>query len=242
MESKPILSDTNVGGVLLNDEIKKLIDNWRLIEDADADQIQPASYDARIGTGYYQDGKLQEMDAVRNPWIEVPSNDMVLVSTWETFNMPNNIVARYYLRQGLTWKGLVLLGAGQIDPGYHGKIFGLLYNFSRNAVRIGCKEHIFTVEFCYTTRPTGHSRAYSGPYQRAMSLTAILPVGLSVDSGSEAIQERLDELTTRLTTYRQESEKLTERFFVYLAVVIALFALLEVIVGVVALLIAIRGG
>jgi deoxycytidine triphosphate deaminase len=227
-------------GVLLNDEIKRLIDCWRLIEDSDIELIQPAGYDARIGVEYYKDGQLLAVDLARNPWIEIPPNDMVLVSTWETLNMPNNVVARYYLRQGLTWKGLILLGAGQIDPGYHGKIFGLLYNFSKNCVRVGYGEHIFTLEFCYTTPPTEHSRAYQGRYQKATSLLSILPVGLTVDSGTEAIKERLAELSNDVKNYRQESEKLNERFFIYLGVVIALFALLEVIVSVVALLIVLK--
>jgi deoxycytidine triphosphate deaminase len=239
MENKSIPHPPN-GGVLLNDEIKKLIDNWRLIEDANIDHIQPAGYDARIGVEYYQDGCLHKMDTALIPWIEVPPNRMVLVSTWETFNIPNNIVARYYLRQSLTWKGVVLLGAGQIDPGYHGKVFGLLYNFSRNPVRIGCTDHVFTIEFCYTVPPTEYSRAYQGSYQQATSLTAILPIGMTVESGSEAIEERLDKMVVQLNNYRQENQKLRERFFVYLGVVIALFALLEVIVAVTTLLIALK--
>ena len=104
-------------GVLLNDEIKRLIDKWRLVEDCSFECIQPAGYDARIGQECYLDGKLSNINPAIQPLIEVAPNDMVLVSTLETFNLPNNVVARYYLRQGLTWKGLVLLGAGQIDPG-----------------------------------------------------------------------------------------------------------------------------
>jgi deoxycytidine triphosphate deaminase len=239
MASKQIRT-VNKTGVLLNDEIKSMIDDWHLVEDSDVNRIQPAGYDSGAGLEYYQDGILHKLDKDQNPWIEVKSNDMVLLGTWETFNMPNNIVARYYLRQGLTWKGLILLGAGQIDPGYHGKIFGLLYNFTRNSVRIGLKEHIFTVEFCYTTHPSQNSKAYGGTYQNATGLPSILPLGITISSGAEAIEEKLQVLSSQLDAYRSQSEKLNERFFIYLGVVIALFGLLEVIVAIVAISIALK--
>jgi deoxycytidine triphosphate deaminase len=229
---------TPAGSVLLNDVIKKCIDKWHLIEDYDYSCIQPAGYDARIGLDYYREGVVERFDLERKPWIEVEPNHMIMVSTLETFSMPTNLVARYYLRQGLTWKGLVLLGAGQIDPGYHGKIYGLLFNFSRNMVRINAKEHIFTIEFCYTTEPTEFSRSYTGDYQGSLSIASILPKGITISSGIEGVEDRLKGIIERIEHYQRQSEKQSERLLFFLGVIIALFALLEVVVSTVSLVVA----
>ncbi len=237
-------------GALLNDEIKGLIDKGWLVEDADIRQIKPVGYDARVDDAYYQYGKVHHITS-DDMWIEIPPNDMVLVSSLETFKLPNNVVGHDYLRRGLTWKGLLLLSEGQIDPGYHGKIFGFLYNVSQEPVKIERHSHVFTVEFHYTTPTTPDSRPYGSSeddrHQGAKSLDRIVPKGVTINSGPRAIeqkmsdidnrlQERLTQIEANLSAYRQENEKLTERFFLFLGVLLASFVGLEILVALTALL------
>jgi len=215
-------------GILLNDEIESLVQEGKLIQDAEG-KIKPASYDAILGSEYYKDGVF-DFFCEEKSFVELEPNELIFVITHETFIMPQNIAGKYYLRQGLTWKGLVLLGAGQLDPGWRGKIVGLLHNFSSNTIRLHYAEHVFTVEFCYTTKPTRKSFPYNEEYQGAMRISDYLEGGTSVQSGLEVFEKSM------YKSFTEYSERMSGRFYAGLGAALGLLAFLEVLVGIIALL------
>jgi deoxycytidine triphosphate deaminase len=240
-----VIGDRN--GVLLNDDIQRMIDEYGLIENANAANIQPASYDIRLGNECYQCGKKVILDRRQNPWLEIPPNDLAFAASIEFVNLPGFIVAHYHLRVGLMYRGLALFGGGQIDPGYRGRIFGVLFNFSDQPIRIGLGEHIGTLEFFYTAAPGSDSRPYLGDYQDSDSLEDVMPAGLTVKSGFLALQEKVEsdlrqigrvqqEIEARLSQYEAKMEGTTDKFFTFIFITLALFALLEIIVAVIALI------
>ena len=234
-------------GVLLQDDIVRMIDECGLIHNADPNNIQPASYDIRLGNECYLNGVKVILDKRVNPWLEIPPNDLVFAASIEFVNLPNFVVAHYHLRISLMYRGLALFGGGQIEPGYRGRIFGVLFNFSDQPIRIGMEEHLGTLEFCYTSPPRGEGQLYSGDYQDSDSLEDVMPAGLTVKSGFLALQDKVErelrhigqvqqEIETRLSEYEAKMEGTTDKFFTFLFITLALFALLEIIVAVIALI------
>jgi deoxycytidine triphosphate deaminase len=234
-------------GVLLNGDIKRMIDEYGMIQNADMNNIQPASYDIRLGNECYLGGKKVILDKSAKPWLEIPPNDLAFAASIEFVSLPHFVVARYHLRVGLMYRGLALFGGGQIDPGYRGRIFGVLFNFSDQPIRLGIGEHLGTLEFCYTAPPGGESHPYVGEYLNSDSLEDVMPAGLTVKSGSLALQDTVEselreikevqeEIEARLREHEAKMEGTTNKFFTFLFITLALFALLEIIVAVIALL------
>lgn len=74
-----------------------------------------------------------------------------------------------------------------------------------------------------------------------------MPAGLTVKSGFLALQDKVErdlreirqvqkEIDTRLNQYEAKMEGTTEKFFTFIFITLALFALLEIIVAVIALI------
>ncbi|MDL2256646.1 helix-turn-helix domain-containing protein [Bacteroidales bacterium OttesenSCG-928-I14] len=164
----------NPKGVLTGDDIKKLglIDNETFEEDC----IQSASYDLRLGNEYYVPSKQKQeccsdtkSDSVSCPFHKesIPNNvqkcsdengvlrispfSTIVFSSEEILKMPNNVIGRFDLRVRFAMQGLVLQVGTQIEPGYTGRLFGLLLNFSDKEICIPLGMRLLTVEFSYTT-------------------------------------------------------------------------------------------
>ncbi len=73
-------------------------------------------------------------------------------STYEKVKLPNNIAGRFDLRIQWALQGLILQVGTQIEPGYEGRLFGLLHNFSKKEICIPTTSRILTAEFYYTSK------------------------------------------------------------------------------------------
>jgi deoxycytidine triphosphate deaminase len=97
--------------------------------------------------------KCSERDNV----LIIPKFSSVVISTYESVKLPNNIAGRFDLRVRWAMAGLVLQVGTQIEPGYDGRLWGLLHNFSGEDIMISfhSKDHrLLTAEFYYTCRET----------------------------------------------------------------------------------------
>ena len=145
-----------------------------------------SSYDLRLGDEYYvpkppvEDEKtkgsiIQQAESVLNcPYINegldsqikkcskdnhvlrIKPFTSIVISTYEILNMPNNVVGRFDLRIKWALQGLVLQVGTQIEPGYNGRLFGLLHNFSKKEICIPTMSRFLTAEFSYTSENTSH--------------------------------------------------------------------------------------
>lgn len=147
-------------GVLTRTEIKEL----HLIEVDDPNSVSeqcyaPASYDLRLGDEYYIPNQLDQMriqHCSEDGILTLPPFSSVLISTYENVHLPDNVVGRFDLRISWALAGLVFQMGTQIEPGYHGKLFGLLHNMTDKPKRVRyCSEddRLLTAEFHYTQRP-----------------------------------------------------------------------------------------
>lgn len=155
------------GSVLIHHDIKRL-DIIRLAKDQklNEDCYSNASYDLRLGNEYWipsnhNDGNVFHNSGEKVPYLcsdnnnvlKIPAFTSIVFSTYEKVKMPNNVAGRFDLRVKWALQGLILQVGTQIEPGYSGKLFGLLHNFSKKEILIPTKSRLLTAEFYYTTGP-----------------------------------------------------------------------------------------
>lgn len=117
--------------------------------------IQPATYDMRLGERALRWNGIEKetINVKEKGSILLPPNSVTFVTTVETFNLPNDIVARFNLKSKLVHRGL-LLGTGPIvDPGFKSKIVIPIHNFSNQPVELFYKKAFISVEFTKSSDP-----------------------------------------------------------------------------------------
>jgi deoxycytidine triphosphate deaminase len=159
-----------MNGILPHQELISLIPS--VIVDGDTSCVRTASYDMRIGGDYYlydeacNNGK--EIRVRGTGVISIPPNGLLLCTMLESLKLPADIVGHLSLKQTLLMKGIIIASQSQIDAGYEGKIFGLLYNLSQKDLCLKDGEFVLKLELVRLEKPT------SDPYNNSTSKTATL--------------------------------------------------------------------
>jgi deoxycytidine triphosphate deaminase len=173
-------------GVLPHQEIVPLIGN--AILGGDQAFVRTASYDMRIGDEYYlYDEKCPDGTAIRKRGqgvIVIPPNGLLLCTMMETLKLPADIVGHLSLKVGLLMKGIIIANQSQIDAGYEGRIFGLLYNLSQRAVCLKDGEFVLRLEL---VRLEGKTDA---PYNNSTSKGASLSTFIDAPLISSLVEIR----------------------------------------------------
>lgn len=143
--------------ILGDKKILKLIEENKLIENFEKDNLQPASYDLRI----------DHVDDRFNDWI-LKSGECRLISTKEKVNMPNNVGAICKTKSSLARLGVIAGDVGGwIDPGFKGEITIALFNFGRKDIDL---EEIKSTTQLIFFEVTDIENAYDGHYQNSNGL------------------------------------------------------------------------
>jgi deoxycytidine triphosphate deaminase len=169
------ISVVNPKGILTLNEIKEL-ELIRLDENQISDDscYSNASYDFRIGEKYafpseeIDNIKICEAKTLECPHrkndkpkiysckkdnyvIRIPAFTSIVFTTYEKVSIPNNVAGRFDLRIKWALQGLILQVGTQIEPGYNGRLFGLLHNLSNKELCIPSNNRLLTAEFSYTS-------------------------------------------------------------------------------------------
>ena len=158
--------DSWPGAVLLDDEIRYYATEtpYPLIDPFYEANLKPARYQLTLGWEAKLGGRIVIIDD-KNPLI-IPPHQVAIVRTQEVVNLPRFLVARWNLTVSMVYRGLLWVGAGQVDPGWVGYLPCPLYNLSNEPVEIKAGERLFTIDFVRTTRFTESNLRYPHPPSR----------------------------------------------------------------------------
>ena len=172
-------------GMLLEGNVKEMIEN-----------IQGASYDLSLGDEYYSGGRIKRLTD-KNPFLIIEPYDYAIVTSKENANFPKDIAGRFDLSVSLFCQGVILSNGPQIDPGFKGKLFCLLFNTSNTPVVLKRGQHYATLEFHKLLEPTS---PYEGQYQNRFEIIHYLP--------SNTLRGAISELRKDLEKVKKESLRL----------------------------------
>lgn len=139
-----------------------------LIRPFNASQVNPASYDVRLGRNLRIEQPDGKWGYATTPYNLEPG-EFILGETQEWFMLPANIEAIFMLKSSRGREGFEHVLSGYIDPGYHGRITLELVNVNRyrklvleDGMLIGQVRYMFTDKRC--SKPysqTGHYQGHS---------------------------------------------------------------------------------
>ncbi len=202
------------GGALSQEVIKQMIACGILLRNANPKMVNGASYDLRLGDEYYYDGKIRKLSP-ENPFLTIEPYDYAIVSCKETACMPRDVIAKFGLSVGLFCQGIILSNGPQVDPGFRGTLFCLLFNTSNRAVHLKRGMHYATIEF---NKLLGYATSYSGKYQDKESIINYIP--------PNALHGAINELKKEVEQLKQESHTMQN---IYLGVVGLMFAIISIL-------------
>ena len=204
----------NRGGALSQKIITSMIKCGILLRNADPEMVKGASYDLRLGDEYYYDGKIQKLSD-KNPFLTIEPYDYAVVSCMEIAWMPRDIIAKFGLTVGLFCQGVILSNGPQIDPGFRGTLFCLLFNTSNRAVHLKRGKHYATIEF---NKLIEYAEPYEGKYQGKTHIIDYIP--------ENALHGAINELKKEVEELKAESRIMQN---IYLGVVALMFAIISIL-------------
>ncbi|MBA7563236.1 dCTP deaminase, dUMP-forming [subsurface metagenome] len=157
-------------GILSGRQIKELVGNGRLqIKPFNVEQVQPASYDLKVGTKILASPVSPErLGSVvilkpEKPSYGILPGQMVGVLSLERLELPLEFCGKFGIRSAFARLGIDAFGGLQLDPGFRGRLIMNLLNVGPEPVAISLNDLLFSIEFERLDEPA--EAPYSGPYQ-----------------------------------------------------------------------------
>lgn len=202
------------GGVLPGRAITLYLDAGLVLRNADPGCVQGASYDLRLGDEYYYGGKILSLSAKR-PVLLIEPYDYAIVTSREKADFPRDVCANFDLSVGLFSQGVILSNGPQVDPGFRGTLFCLLFNTSSSPVLMKRGQHYATLVLNRLVEP---AEPYHGPRQDKNSIVDYLP--------ANAARGAINDLKKEIEALRRQSLTLQTVFLAAVAVLVAVVAML----------------
>lgn len=204
------------GGMVPRKLITALTKFGALLKDTSEENISNSSYDLALGDEYYYKGKIKYLSD-KNPFMLIEPYDYAIVTSKEIANFPNDISGRFDLKVSLFCQGVILSNGTQVDPGFEGKLFCLLFNTSNSPVVLKRGQHYSTIEFNKLIAPTD---GYEGIYQSKIGIINYLP--------TNTLQGGVNELKKEIEKLKSESTKLQTMILGIISLLLALIAIYRV--------------
>lgn len=204
------------GGMIHRKLISSLTKFGALLKNATEENISNSSYDLSLGDEYYYKGKIENLSD-KDPFILIEPYDYAIVTSKEIANFPNDISGRFDLKVSLFCQGVILSNGTQVDPGFEGKLFCLLFNTSNSPVVLKRGQHYSTIEFNKLIAATD---GYEGIYQSKIGIINYLP--------TNTLQGGVNELKKEIEKLKTESTKLQTMILGIISLLLGLIAIYRV--------------
>lgn len=112
-----------------------------------AEQIQPASYDLRIGPVAALASSHGKVDVREKGFLEMAPGDFAIVVSEETLTLDNRHTGRFSLRNKWAYRGLIANTDPQIGPGFTGRLSVGLTNLTDKSIALSHLDDFLQVEF-----------------------------------------------------------------------------------------------
>ena len=129
-ESEPTVAQLEArrGGVLSDRDIKAEICKRGLIHDHDEERVQASCYDLRVGHVIgkrigVEDGAKSGIRAIK-----VRPGELATLLSMERVKLPDNVTGLVIPRNDYAERGILILNAGHVDPGYEGHVMAQVVN------------------------------------------------------------------------------------------------------------------
>jgi deoxycytidine triphosphate deaminase len=200
------------GGAITRETIRPLIQGGTLLSKADPAHVQSASYDLRVGDEIWCQGTFVHLGP-GNELFEIPPYSYAIVKAHETAALPPFLVGEFDIKVSHFLSGVILSNGPQVDPGYHGDLFCMLFNGSSVARPLRLGDHFSTIQF-FTTIKSGDR--YRGYYSLRDKLVNAMPPEAARGPGG-AIFSRIDEkIEAAVTRVRSEIPKERTGWYTFL--------------------------
>ena len=188
-------------GVLLSDEIEYYAANYQMIWPYKPANLKPAGYELSVGQFFAIDGKIAELRDGEKLVVEPFS--VAIIQTLETLNLPRHLIARWNVRTRWAYKGLLWVGAAQVDAGFRGYLACPLYNLSNKPVEVTYGTEIAVIDFVSTTPPNANSRTYDWRARSRVTFREYEPEKL--------LSALATDVKDKLASFKQDLEKMGTR-------------------------------
>ena len=155
---------------IVDHQIRHFARTYGMIEPFNPEQVNPASYDVRLGAMIKREGVGQEdrwvpVDISEKCYVMQPG-EFILASTQEFVRVPNDMECVFNLKSSRGREGFEHLLAGYIDPGFHGEITLELCNVNRHHRLAVCQGMLIgQLRFSRLDAVPMRSYALTGRYQ-----------------------------------------------------------------------------
>lgn len=126
-------------------------------------QVQPASYDLRVGRQGATIKDKEIIDISQKGFLTLDAGDAGLVSTEEIIELDNCHAGRFGLTSKYARKGVYATTGAQVDPGFRGRLFVGITNLTPKPLTFTYKDDFLTLELHKLIEPC--ERPYDGNYQ-----------------------------------------------------------------------------
>lgn len=200
------------GGMLTRDLLKPFFAAGSTLTNFDAASLRSASYDLRVGDEAWCGGFV---DLTTNePFLEIPPYSYAIVKAMERAALPTFMAGQFDLRVSYFLSGIILSNGPQVDPGYRGDLFCMLFNGNSEPHRMRMGDRFCTIQFVSTVRV---SDTYAGDYSIKERLRRSMPPNAAVGPGGAIFTKLTKDIEAAKGELRSEFPK--DRAGLYLALI-----------------------
>lgn len=152
--------------ILIDRDIEQIINEGKVIKNADLKNVEAASYDCALGDYYkkidanmwptdWKDVPIQsvELNADEQSCIHLEPDETILIFSYEEFDVPDNMILHASPISSLIRQGLRVEISHFVDPGFKGNFSFPVTNVTDHSISIKSGDPILSIEFVLLGEP-----------------------------------------------------------------------------------------
>ena len=157
--------------MMSDEQILAAVKNREIVLDPfDPTKVQPASYDARVGTWAFSSSSKEKVNLSQKGVLIVEPGEFAVIEPRERVQLDNKTAGQLGLRSEYARRGLLMLSGPQIDPGFSGVLVVRMVNLATKPIALPYEDPFLTIQFFRQSSPV--QTPYDGPSQGQSGISA----------------------------------------------------------------------